>query len=135
MCPVCHVYLKYKCECLPSNFDETDIYKKSTGLLLYKFDITELRKNNTYYDKSHIWVKTPTTLNAVKEPLVKANDLNYQLQSLGLELIESNNFNNIIKSENNLSHIYSYSIFRNTSYKLFIPSLMNVSNDILFFNI
>ena len=131
LCLLCNVYSKYRCICDPCNFEPIDLYKNSTGLL-YKYDITELRKNNTYYEKSHVWVKTPTTLNAIREPLVNANDLKYQLQHLGLELIESNNFNNIIKSENNLSHIYSYSIFRNTSYQLFIPSIMNVSDDILF---
>ena len=80
-------------------------------MLFYKYEETDLRRDNTYYEKTHIWVKTPTALNAVREQIVKEENLIHQFQHFGFDLIEKNTFNSIKNSDNKLSSIYSYAIF------------------------
>ena len=106
-------------------------YEKDIGFL-YKYETTDLRDDNTFYEKTHIWVKTPTSLNAIREPIVKEENLINQFLNVGFELIEKNNFNSIKKSDNKLSSIYSYVIFRNKYEKINKFLLFNLYDDLLY---
>lgn len=120
----------YTCTCSDS-YNPRERYEKDVGLF-YTYEETDLRKDNTYYEKTHIWIKTPTALNAVREPIVKEENLIRQFQHLGFDLIEKNTFNSIKKSDNKLSSIYSYAIFKNRYEKLNKFLLFNLCDDIFF---
>jgi len=124
-------YYYTDCNCYSSSFNPLDIYKSSVGLF-YTYEKSELRKDNTYYDKSHIWVKIPTSFNAVREPIVRSSSLVFQLRNLGFRLIETNDFKSIKDEKHELASLYSYAIFENKSYKTCTMSFFMICEDVFF---
>ena len=113
-------------------FDPLESYENNTGLY-YKYDNSELRKDNLYYDNTHVWVQIPTSLNAVREPLVYSDNLIFQFRNMGFELIEKGDFNRIKKNNtSNLSDIYTYVILRNSFSQKLIPSILGMIDDNFF---
>jgi hypothetical protein len=127
----CNEYLNHYISKSDNIYNPRECYEKEIGLF-YVYEQTDLRKDNTYYEKTHIWVKTPTSLNAVREPIVKEENLIHQFQNFGFELIEKNTFNSIKKNDINLSSIYSYAIFRNRYEKINKLLLFNLCDDVFF---
>jgi len=121
----------YICSCYESRFNPLESYKNDLGLF-YTYEESKVRRDNTYYDPSHIWVKLPTAFNTVREPIVGKISLIRQLQNHGFCLIETNKFKDIKESKNKLASIYSYAIFRNTSNCKLVSPFFLICEDVFY---
>ena len=102
--------------------DPVNIFTNNVGLF-YKYSCD---------NRSHINVKLPTSISAVKEPIVDSDNLVFQLMNLGFQLVELKDFNSIKRYDNDLSSLYSYAIFKYVSYYEKPSMFLSLCNDVFF---
>jgi len=101
--------------------------------LLYRHEPGITRVDNSYTMSSHVWVKLPSALKAVREPIVRYEDLREAMVSRGFEILCNSSLDEIHedKSLERVAKMYRVAVFRKVQNKPYRASMLNMCDDVI----